>query len=277
MQKRCYIRYLAGLLTPLIISVFIPFTGFTQNIIKIKGSTDVLPVIESCFQAVMEKYPDISISIQGTDSDAGIDSLIDGTCHIANSSREIQDEEVYKAIINGVDPRGYVAAMDGIALIVNPVNPVKASTKRQIRDIYSGKISNWKKVGEGDVKIVVISQEETGDTFQTFNRLVLDEERLRSDAMLLPSDQAILKTVSEITGAIGYVRLGYVTDKVKAIQFYGKLASRKTVLAGEYPLSRPLYMYTNGKPKGTVKYFIDFVLSKEGQELIEKNGFIGLR
>jgi phosphate transport system substrate-binding protein len=166
--------------------------------------------------------------------------------------------------------------MDGICVVVHPSNPINAMTKKQIKDIYTGKISNWSGVGGQDEKIVVISRDSASGTFEAFMVLALDNAKTRPDALFQASNQAIASTVASTPGAIGYVGLGF-TSGVKAVTVNGIEATKETVLANKYPFSRPLFMYTNGSPKGAKKDFIDFVLSKEGQRLAEENGYVGLK
>ncbi|MCK4422798.1 MAG: phosphate ABC transporter substrate-binding protein, partial [Candidatus Omnitrophica bacterium] len=231
----------------------------------------------ACAEDFMKVNPFVNISVQGGGSGVGIASLIDGTCDIGDASRPIKDKELAKAISRGTDPKAHVVAMDGIAVVVHPSNPVKALTKKQIKDIYTGKISNWAAVGASGAKIVVISRDSASGTFEAFNKLALSKARVRPDALLQASNKAVATTVAMTPGAIGYVGLGYVTNDIKTITVDGIEVTKETVLSGEYPLSRPLFMYTNGKPAGAVKKFLDFVLSWEGQQLVEKNGYVGLK
>ncbi|MGD9015664.1 MAG: phosphate ABC transporter substrate-binding protein [Candidatus Omnitrophota bacterium] len=244
--------------------------------ITIKGSTTVLPIAQACAEEYMKNNPGVDISVQGGGSGVGIVSIIDGTCDIGDASRAIKDKELVKAVSQGVTPKANVVAMDGIAVVVHPNNSIDGLTKQQIKDIYTGRISNWSQVGGSGGQIVVISRDSASGTFEAFNTLALNKARVRPDALLQASNQAIATTVARTPGAIGYVGLGYVTTSVKAITVDDVECTKETVLSGKYPLARPLFMYTNGEPKGEVKDFIDFVLSGQGQALVEKAGFVGL-
>ncbi|MDD5617707.1 MAG: phosphate ABC transporter substrate-binding protein [Candidatus Omnitrophica bacterium] len=245
--------------------------------ITIKGSTTVLPIAQAAAEEFMDNNPKSNISVQGGGSGVGIAALIDSTCDIADSSRSIKDSEIEKAVSNGVDPRVNVIAMDGIAVVVNFSNSVKSLTKKQLKDIYMGKISNWSEVGGSGGQIVVVSRDSASGTYEAFGELALEKEKLRPDALLQASNQAVATTVAKTPSAIGYVGLGYLSKDLKVIPIDGVEATKDTVLSGKYPLSRPLFMYTNGRPKGLVKEFIDFVLSKEGQKLVEENGYVALQ
>ncbi|MFO7980865.1 MAG: phosphate ABC transporter substrate-binding protein [Candidatus Aminicenantes bacterium] len=250
---------------------------FAAKNLTIKGSTTVLPVSQSCAEAFMNKHSDVNISVQGGGSGVGIASLIDGTCDIADASRPIKDKEIAKAEENGIDPYENVVALDGIAVIVHPSNPVDGLSIEQIKKIYTGEASNWNEVGGKDMKVVVISRDSASGTFETFNELALDKEKVRPDALLQASNQAVAQTVSRTKGAVGYVGLGYLSSSVKGVAVDGVEPTKANVVKGSYKLARELYMYTDGPPQGLVKDFIDFVLSEEGQKLAEKAGYVAVK
>jgi phosphate transport system substrate-binding protein len=207
----------------------------------------------------------------------GIASLIDGTCDIADSSRSIKDTELDNAVTRGKSIKAHVIAMDGIAVIVNSANKVNALSKKQVKDIYTGKISNWSQVGGDYQKIVVVSRDTSSGTFEAFGELALDKQKIRPDAVMQASNQAVASTVARTPGAIGYVGLGFLSDEVKALEIDGVMPSKETVLNSKYPIGRPLFMYTNGEPKGLAKEIIDFIKSPEGQKLVDEEGFVALK
>ncbi|MDD5668502.1 MAG: phosphate ABC transporter substrate-binding protein [Candidatus Omnitrophica bacterium] len=245
--------------------------------IVVAGSTTVLPIAQKAAEVFMNNNPDSDISVRGGGSGVGIASLIDGTCDIGNSSRSIKDTELDKAVTNGRSLKANVIAMDGICIIVHPSNSITELTKKQIKEIYTGTVSNWAQLGGTDETIVVISRDSASGTFEAFGTLALDGAKVRSDALMQASNQAVASTVSKTPGAIGYVGLGYVSSSVKAVDVNGVKASKETVLTNKYLLGRPLFMYTNGEPKGLAKQFIDFILSPAGQKLVEEEGFVGLK
>ncbi len=242
-----------------------------------EGSTTVLPIAQALSEEFMDKNPKVTISVRGGGSGVGIAALLEKRCDIANSSRSIKDAELQKAAGRGIDPKAHIVAMDGIAVIVHSSNKVGELSKKQIKDIYTGKLSNWSQLGGNNAKIVVISRDSASGTFEAFGELALNKEKVRSDALMQASNQAINSTVTKTPGAIGYVGIGYVGTGVKTVTVNGVNPTRETVLSGKYPYSRPLFMYTNGAPAGDVKSFIDFILSKEGQKLVEEQGFVGLK
>ncbi len=248
-----------------------------ENNIVAKGSTTVLPISQACAEVFMDQNMDIDISVQGGGSGVGIASIIDGTCDIGNASRAIKEKEIVTAEEKGVNVFANIVARDAIAVVLNPVNDIDGLTLEQIKAIYTGEFSNWSQVGGSDQEIVIISRDSASGTFEAFNELALDKEKVRPDALLQASNAAVATSVANTPGAIGYVGLGYVTAKIKAIEVNGIIPSKETVNSDTYPLARPLFMYTNGEPTGAVKEFIDFVMSEEGQKLVEENGYISVK
>jgi len=167
--------------------------------------------------------------------------------------------------------------MDGIAVIVNPSNNISALTRKQVRDMFTGAVNDWSEVGGSGGKIVAISRDSSSGTYEAFGELALEKKKVRPDALMQASNQAVASAVAKTPGAVGYVGLGYITDSVKAVTIDGVTASKETVLSNKYPLSRPLFMYTNGEPKGAVKAFLDYVLSEEGQKIVDEEGFVALK
>jgi phosphate transport system substrate-binding protein len=253
-----------------------PF-GVDKKKVVIEGSTTVLPIAQAAAETFMRQNSDAEITVRGGGSGVGIASLIDKNCDIANSSRSIKEAELDKATTNRVSPQAHVVAMDGIVIIVNSDNSVSALTKKQVKDIYTGKISNWSELGGESGKIVVLSRDSSSGTFEAFGTLVLEGQKVRPDALMQASNQAIASTVARTPGAIGYVGLGYVSSQVKALDIDGVTATKETVLTNKYPIVRPLFMYTDGKPTGMVKDFIDFVMSSEGQKIVDEQGFVALK
>ena len=244
------------------------------NEVTIKGSTTVLPIAQVAAEEFMDRNPGIKISVQGGGSGVGIASLLDRTTDIADSSRKIKGEEIDKAKAAGVSPNEIAVALDGIAVILHPSNPISALTKTQIKDIYTGKVSNWKEIGGPNAKIVAVSRDTSSGTFEAFEALAINKEKVRPDALTTASNQAVAQTVAQTPGAIGYVGVGYLSPKVKDVTVDGIKCTRQTIQSGKYPLARELYMYTNGKPSGNTAKYIDFVLSKDGQKLVEEEGFV---
>jgi len=244
--------------------------------IVVEGSTTVLPIAQRCAEEFMNTNKDADISVRGGGSGVGITSFIEGTCDIADSSRPIKDEELEKAVSRGRDPKANVVAMDGIAVIVNNDNGVDGLTKAQLKAIYTGKVSDWSQVGGSQGQIVVVSRDSASGTFEAFGEMALDKAKVRSDALMEASNQAVASVVAKTPGAVGYVGLAYLSG-VKVVKLDGVAASKETVLSKQYKLSRPLFMYTNGKPGGLTKEFIDFIFSAKGQKLVDEEGFVSIK
>ncbi|MDD3065033.1 MAG: PstS family phosphate ABC transporter substrate-binding protein [Endomicrobiaceae bacterium] len=244
--------------------------------ITLEGSTTVLPIAQRAAEEMMDANDKIEISVRGGGSGVGINSLIAKKCDIAMASRSIKDSELQKAASNGVQPKAHVVAMDGIAVVVNDANPVRKLSKAQVRDIYTGKISNWSEVGGNNEKIVVVSRDSASGTFEAFGELALNKAKVRADALMQASNQAVATTVKNTKSAIGYVGIGYLKG-LADVAIDGVNASVETVLSGKYPYSRPLFMYSNGPAKGEAKEYLDFILSQDGQALVTREGFVGLK
>jgi phosphate transport system substrate-binding protein len=260
----------------LLVILTIPLAAKAQKI-TMSGSTTVLPIAQATAEIFMDKNPEINISVRGGGSSVGIASIIAGTVDIGNASRHIKTQELTQAREQGVNPNEIVVANDGIAIVLHRDNPIQNLTVQQVKDIYTGKISNWKDLGGPSQPIVVISRDVSSGTFEVFNELVLGGSKAIESALMLASNNAVVSTIAGTPGAIGYAGLGYLTESVKAISVNNVMPSKKTIQDKTYPVSRTLHMYTNGAPKGMVKQYIDFVLSDFGQKIIEEQGFISVK
>jgi phosphate transport system substrate-binding protein len=216
--------------------------------IVIKGSTTVLPIAQAVLEAYMKDNKGVQISLSGGGSGEGIKALIDQSTDIADSSREIKKEEIELAESKGVKPVAHVIAYDAIMPVVNPKNNVQGLSIDQLSQIYQGKITNWKEVGGADLKIVVISRDSSSGTFDSWDNFVMKKARVAPTAQMLASNGAIVTAVSKNKYAIGYLGMGYVNKSVKGLKVNGVMASAQTALSKQYPMSRELYMYTNGEP-----------------------------
>lgn len=250
--------------------------GLFAQKLTIQGSTTVLPIAQAAAEAYMDNNPDANITVRGGGSGTGIAALIDGATDIADASRPMKTKEIKTARGKGVNPVAHVVARDGIALVVHPDNPINKISKEDIKKIYTGEITRWDKLGEKGT-IVVISRDAASGTFEAFNTLALEKAKLTDAALMLASNLEIARTVAQTPGAIGYVGLGYLTDEIKALKVNGVLPSEATVNDESYPLARPLYMYTNGTPKGLAKNFLDFVMSPTGQQIVREAGFVPVK
>jgi phosphate transport system substrate-binding protein len=246
--------------------------------LQIEGSTTVGPIADEFTEAFKKLHPDITITVKKTGSGDGAAALIDGRCQIATMSRFMKDEEFKKAVDKGITPVAHAIALDAVCVIVHPSNPVTALTVQQVHEIYTGKIANWKELGGPDVPIVVISRDTSSGTYESFCHVVMGKDKMAQTIEYVNSNPQAHDRVATTAGAVGYVGLGFLDDKVKALSINGVSPSKKTVIAGQYPISRPLFLFTNGYPAlGSPVYaFCTFYLSEKGQEIIEAKGFVPL-
>ena len=249
--------------------------GIAEELV-LKGSTTVLPIAQKAAEAYMAKNPHVKISLSGGGSGNGIKAIVDGTADIGNASRFIKDKEVKLCVSKDVYPVPHRIALDCIVPVINAANPVSDLSKTQLKHIFLGKITNWKEVGGNDAKIIVISRDSSSGTFGVWKKLIMDKERVVPSALTVPSNGGLVQAVSKTPGAIGYIALGYLNDTIKPVSVNGIPGNAKTTRNGTYALSRPLFMFTNSWPKGRTQDFLNFVLSPEGQKIVEEVGSISV-
>ncbi len=256
------------------------------NSIQIKGSDTMVNLGQAWAEHYMQKHPDSLVAVTGGGSGTGLSALISGTCDIAESSRKIKEKELAAAQANGIDAVEFQVAMDGLAVVVSTQNPIHQLTADAVADIFTGKIRNWKEVGGNDLPIVLLSREVNSGTHVYFKEHVLRhgdakrKEEFDDGALLMPSSQAIADEVAQNPNAVGYYGIGYKNPTQKILAIAKDKNSPyisptiENVMNGSYYISRPLFMYSQGKPKDLVKDFIDFVLSGEGQKIVQEVDFV---
>ena len=263
--------------------------GGASRAIQNKGSDTIVNIALAWAEAYREVEPTVSIAVTGGGSGTGIASLINGTVDIANASRPMKDTEIEDARANSIEPVEHVIAIDALAVILNNENPVSELTIPQLSDIFTGRITNWSEVGGNDAPIILLSRETNSGTHVYFlEEVVRLGEKENSDifapqTLLMPSSVGITSEVRRNPNAIGYDGLGYVDpihEKVLAIATDDKspfiTPTVETAKAGIYPLSRDLYMYTAGEPSGAIADYLDWILSPDGQQIVENLGFVPL-
>lgn len=227
--------------------------------LKVAGSTSMQPLVEELAKAYTERHKHVTITVEGQGSLTGIELVRQGQADIAMAScPKPEDASLWSMPI----------ALDGIAIVVHPQNPVEGLTLLQLRDIFFGRVWNWKDVGGKAGEIVPISREDGSGTRVVFEGMVMQGKRVTPTAIVMPSSQAVVEYVTEHPEAIGYVSMGYLSVKVKALKIEGATPTPGSVRNGEYHLFRPLFLITHGEPTGEVKAFIDFVLSSAGQAIV---------
>lgn len=240
--------------------------------VTISGSTSVGPIVEILGEDFESKNEGISIEVQQIGSSAGIKNAIEGTSQIGMASRDLKDEEKASGL------KETQIAIDGIAVITNKNNEVKDLTLEQVKDIYTGKITNWKEVGGKDAPIVVVSREDGSGTRDGFQENVgFESEELTKDAQISDGSGNIKSTVEGNENAIGYISFGYVDDNVNALTIDGVELTTENIKNNTYAIARPFLFVSkedNISEEGTK--FIEYILSDEGQKIVEEKGFISV-
>ncbi|MFH1458766.1 MAG: phosphate ABC transporter substrate-binding protein [Candidatus Omnitrophota bacterium] len=282
-------KFSAGLLISIISVFFISSLVQAEDMIQVKGSDTIVNLCQAWAEEYMKNNPQDFIAVTGGGSGTGLSSLISGTCNIAMASRNIKEKEISLANQRGINPYEIKVALDGVAIVVNPSNPVSKLTIDQLAGIFSGKIANWSQLGGKDGKIVILSREVNSGTHVYLKEHILrkndpnSKEEFAPSALLLSSSQAIADEVAGNPAAIGYYGMGYISAKQKTIAVANNEKSEyvdptiENVINGKYPISRPLFFYTNGEPTGLVKKIIDFVLSKAGQDIVLATDFVPVK
>jgi len=242
--------------------------------VTVAGSTSVLPYVEILVEEYRILYPGHVVGVQGGGSSAGIKAVLEGIADIGMSSRSLTEaeQELWSVII----------AKDGLAIILHPDNPVNNLTTEQVRDIYTRKITNWSEVGGTDHRIHIISREEGSGTRSAFQELVMADEFISQRAIVQNSNGAVRQLVSSDRNAIGFISLGLAEPQpglsdVKALYLDGIAPTQENVLNGSYGLYRAFLFVSEEEPTGSVKHFIDFILSDLGQEILMAEGLISVR
>lgn len=262
--------------------------GFA-NAQKIKGSDTVLPVSQEAAENFMQKNKASRVTVTGGGSGVGISSLLDGTTDIAMASRSIKFAEKMELKKAGKDLRETVVAYDALAVVVNPKNPIKNLTRTQLEQIFRGKLTNWNQIVDpitkkrgNDKRIIVYSRETSSGTYEFFKTSVLKEKNYMAGVLSMPATGAIIQSVSQTEGAIGYVGMAYINSHVKALSVaydnrHFVYPSMETGRKRQYPIIRELYYYYTADKEKTVKPFIDYLLSDEGQKIVMKTGYVPVK
>lgn len=249
---------------------------------KVKGSDTVLPLSQKEAESYMKTNKSAKITVIGGGSGVGLAALVDGTTDIAMSSRKMKMTEKMKLTDAGKAVKETTIAFDALAVVVNPSNKVSQLTREQLEGIFTGKIKNWKEVGGDDMPITVYSRETSSGTYEFFKEHVMKNKNYASSVLSMPATGAIIQSVSQTKGAIGYVGLAYLEKDVKTIKISydkGKTfvePSMETAKNKTYPVIRPLYYYYLSSSEKMIKPFVDFILSADGQKIVQEIGYVPL-
>lgn len=256
-----------------------------SNMVQVKGSDTLVNLSQAWAEAFTNKTGKF-VAVTGGGSGTGIAALIDGKCDVANASRDIKPKEIAQAKAKGVNPVEIAVGIDGLSVIVNQKNPIKALKPEDVGRLFRGEIENWKVLGGADAPVTLYGRQPNSGTYVFFQEHVLGNKDYARSMNQMNGNAQILEAVARDASAIGYVGVGYVVDEkgkvapgIKPLEVIGKDGKsvspldRAAVKSGKYPLARTLYQYTNGKPTGDVLALIEFELSPEGQKMAEKEGF----
>lgn len=248
-------------------------SGDVSGTVALNGSTSMEKLVNGLKEGIVETYPNLQLEPQFTGSSAGIEAVTNGTADIGDVSRALTDEEKAGGLVENV------VAIDGIAVITDTANTATNLTTQQLKDIYTGKITNWSEVGGADQNIVVIGRESGSGTRDAFEEIldIADQCQL---AQTLNETGAVAAAVQSTPGAIGYISLDALNDKVKALQLDGVAPSEETVKDGSYTLQRPFVMATKGEiseQSAQVQAVFEFINSDAGQEVISSVGLVSAK
>ncbi|MDD4921866.1 MAG: phosphate ABC transporter substrate-binding protein [Bacteroidales bacterium] len=267
----------------LVISMMMPAVTNAQKVTcKVKGSDTCLPLSQKFAEVYGNKNPGSGIAVIGGGSGVGLSALLSGTTDIAQSSRKMKISEKLKIQEAGKSVKETIIAYDALAVIVNPSNPVSKMSREQLESVFTGKVTNWNQVGGPDLKIIVYSRETSSGTYEFFKEHVMNKKNFASSALLMAATGAVVQSVSQTKGAIGYVGLAYVEKDVKALTVsydQGKTYVAPNVAnakSRKYPITRPLYYYYLAGSSAKINPFVSFILSSEGQKIVLAEGFVPL-
>jgi phosphate transport system substrate-binding protein len=243
-----------------------------EGTLDIAGGTAHIPVMNEAAKRIMTFNPKIRITVAGGGTGIGVQKAGEGLVDIGNTGRPLSEEEVAKFGLQSFD-----FAIDGVAPIVHPGNPVSGLTAQQVRDVFAGRITRWNQVGGSDAAIHVYGREEASGTHEVFWKKLLNKETIIGSANIIQSNGAMKVAVSQDAEAIGYMSIGHIDQSVKALAVDGVTPSQETAIDGTYPAVRHLFMNTKGEPKPLARAFINYILSEEGTGIVRAAGYIPMR
>jgi phosphate transport system substrate-binding protein len=243
-----------------------------KGTLRIAGGTAHIPVMKEVVKRIMAKNPDIKITIAGGGSGVGIKQVGEGLIDIGNSGRKATDDEIKRYGL-----KMHKFAIDGIAVVVNPKNTLVKMKKSELIDVFSGKTSNWKAFRFKDRGINVYTRDASSGTRKVFWKKALNKGEIIKSANFVKSHGAMKSAINVDPYGIGYISVGYLDDTVAPVSLDDVSPTLENVLKGDYKIARGLYMNTKGEPSGLTRLFIDYIMSKEGQKIVEDKGYIAVR
>ncbi|MBE3129866.1 MAG: phosphate ABC transporter substrate-binding protein [Acidobacteria bacterium] len=261
-----------------------------KKMIQVKGSDTMVNLVQILAEEYMTKNPGAAIAVLGGGSGTGITGLINQTCDIADHSREWKQKEIDQAWEKGVTPRFFIIAVDGLSIVVNEKNPIERLTLAQVGAIYRGEIKNWKTLGAYDKPVSLYGRQSNSGTYTFMQEFVLGNKNFSMDTKEMNGNAQIIESILQDEGAVGYVGVGYLYDQTGKIRKGLKVLNisktpdgeayaptdKAAIDSGKYPISRPLYQATNGKPNADAARFIAWETGPEGQAIVEREGFFAI-
>ncbi|MBE3125789.1 MAG: phosphate ABC transporter substrate-binding protein [Acidobacteria bacterium] len=261
-----------------------------KKMIQVKGSYTMVNLVQILAEEYMTKNPGAAIAVLGGGSGTGITGLINQTCDIADHSREWKQKEIDQAWEKGVTPRFFIIAVDGLSIVVNEKNPIERLTLAQVGAIYRGEIKNWKTLGAYDKPVSLYGRQSNSGTYTFMQEFVLGNKNFSMDTKEMNGNAQIIESILQDEGAVGYVGVGYLYDQTGKIRKGLKVLNisktpdgeayaptdKAAIDSGKYPISRPLYQATNGKPNADAARFIAWETGPEGQAIVEREGFFAI-
>jgi phosphate transport system substrate-binding protein len=232
----------------------------------IAGSTSVQPFIEKVAEHFAEKNPEIPVNVQGGGSTAGVQATINGTCDIGASSRNLKPSE------RGLET--VLIALDGIAVIVHKDNPIEDLTVEQVRDIFTGRTTNWRELGGINSTIIPVTREEGSGTRASFEEMIMGEDAISDACLVQDSNGAVREIIATTRQGVGYISVGLIDEREKAVALNGVEPTLANIASDRYRFARPFLLLLRDKPQGDAKKFIEYTLSPEGQGILGSSGLI---
>ncbi|MEM3381041.1 MAG: PstS family phosphate ABC transporter substrate-binding protein [Candidatus Bathyarchaeia archaeon] len=292
-MKRSVVTWIAVIAIVIIVGISVYWsvpkiseqTKTEKQLVNQKGSDTLLVLAQRWAEVYMAKNPNVQITVSGGGSGTGIAALINKQIDMADASREIKDKEIKDAKARGVEPVEWKVAIDGISVIVHPSNPLDKITLDQLKAIYNGSYTNWRQLGGPDKPINTYGRQSNSGTYVYWQEHILQNQNYRTDMQSLNGNADIVEAVSKDPASIGYVGVAYAAARpkdVKTLSVQEKAESPaypptpENIVNKKYPISRYMYIYTDGIPKGAVREYLKFIISDEGQRIVEQVEYIPL-
>lgn len=242
-----------------------------EGTLDVAGGTAHIPVMEEAAKRIMKAWPKIRITVGGGGSGIGIQKVGEGLIDIGNAGRPVKEKELAKYQL-----RSFAFAIDGVAVVVHPSNPVRDITAQQARDAFAGRITSWKDLGGPDAEIHLYGRDEASGTRAVFWKKLLAKGDVAKRANIVKSNGAMKTAISKDAQGLGYMSIGRIDDSLVSVAIDGVAATQENATNGSYGVTRRLFMNTNGEPEPLAQAFISYISSPEGRDIVAAQGYIPL-